>query len=219
MGNFILGFFIGGFFGTLLMGILSASKDDIVGEKISTNVTVIMGKTASGKDAIVNKLVSEYGFKKLITYTSRPMREGEIQDVTYHFIDGAEFRKKIKDGFFAEWKTYETEEGTWYYGTALEDLENADKDTLVILTPAGYRDIIRRLNVRPNSIYICANNRTIKERLRVRGDNPSEAKRRLKHDNKDFKGVQRMADKVVFNNAGTDINDVVDRIIYWLKYE
>ena len=47
---------------------------------------ILIGKTASGKDTILNQLVKKHGYKKIVTYTSRPMRKGEKQDVTYHFI-------------------------------------------------------------------------------------------------------------------------------------
>ena len=36
---------------------------------------IILGKTASGKNTIVNKLVKNYGFKQLVTYTTRPKRK------------------------------------------------------------------------------------------------------------------------------------------------
>ena len=102
---------------------------------------IILGKTASGKDTIVNKLVKDYGYKKIITYTTRDTRQGVKQDITYHFVSEDEFRQKINKGFFAEYKTYNTEFGKWYYGSALEDLNNADDKTVIILTPQGYSDV------------------------------------------------------------------------------
>ena len=81
-------------------------------------ILILIGKTASGKDKTVSELVSKHGFKKVITYTTRPMRKGEEQDITYHYILEEEFKQKIEDGFFAEWKSYNTEFGTWYYGSA-----------------------------------------------------------------------------------------------------
>ena len=109
------------------------------------NLLVILGKTSSGKDRTVNELISKYNYKKIITYTTRPMRKAEKQDITYHFINTDEFINKINTGFFAEWKSYVTVNGLWYYGTALEDLENADDNSVIILTPAGYRDIIKKM--------------------------------------------------------------------------
>ena len=180
---------------------------------------VMIGKTASGKDSILSKLVTEHGYKRVITYTTRPMRKGEQQDITYHFISEEEFKQKITEGFFAEYKTYHTQFGTWYYGTAIEDLENTDDKTVIILTPSGYMDIIHKLKHRPKAIYIYANNATIRGRLMKRGDDKNEAQRRLEHDNSDFKGVENEVDKIFYNNEDNRIDDVVNRIVSWIEKE
>lgn len=179
--------------------------------------TIIMGKTASGKDTVVNKLVSEYDLKKIITYTTREPRENEIQDITYHFISEKEFKQKIEEGFFVEWKAFERVDGIKYYGTAFEDLEKADDNSIVILTPSGFRDVVDKLSVEFKSIYLYANNPTIKKRLVIRGDNKDEADRRVREDNTDFKGVENEVDKIVFNNDGTQIEDVINKILELIK--
>ncbi len=46
---------------------------------------ILLGKTASGKDTILNRLAENYSYKKLITYTTRPMRKGEILCVKEKF--------------------------------------------------------------------------------------------------------------------------------------
>lgn len=180
-------------------------------------MVTIIGKTASGKDKIVNELVSKHGFKKVITYTTRPMRKGEQQDITYHFISEEDFKQKINEGFFAEWKSYITADGVWYYGTALEDLKNGEYNSVIILTPDGYRDVVNKLSKNPIAIYIYANNTTIKKRLLKRGDNPNEAQRRLEHDNEDFNGIENEVDRIVYNNDGTNINEVVRKILDFVE--
>ena len=50
------------------------------------SLLVLMGKSCSGKDTIANELVNKHGYESLVSYTTRPMRDGEIQDQTYHFI-------------------------------------------------------------------------------------------------------------------------------------
>lgn len=178
---------------------------------------IIIGKTASGKDSVVNKLVNEHGYKKAVTYTTRPIREGEIQDTTYHFISDEEFDKKVGDGFFAEYKTYDTAFGIWKYGSSKDSYINSDSKTIIILTPDGYKDVLKTLEEKPTAFYIYANNQTIKERLIKRGDNKAEAERRLKHDNEDFKGIENMVDKIVYNNKSNNIDDVVNTILKYLR--
>lgn len=177
--------------------------------------TVLIGKTCSGKTMVREKLLN-YGFNKIVTYTTRPIRPGEIDGDTYHFITDDEFESAINSGFFAEWKSYNTQFGVWKYGTSLSDIEAADENTIIILTPDGYRDLCSNLSKKPLSIYIYANNSTIKKRLKARKDNRDEAKRRLEHDDVDFKGIENEVDKIIYNNLNDNINDVVSKIIEFI---
>lgn len=63
-----------------------------------------------------------------------------------------------------------------------------------------------------------ANNLTIKERLVKRGDRKEEAERRLKQDNIDFKGVENMVDKIIYNNSNDSIDNVVNKLLAYLRY-
>lgn len=99
----------------------------------------------------------------------------------------------------------------------MEDLEAADDRSVIILTPDGYRDVVGKLSERPTSIYIYANNPTIKKRLVKRGDDKEEASRRLHHDNTDFRGLENEVDRIVYNNDGSDIDDVVKKILEFVE--
>ena len=173
---------------------------------------VLCGKTCSGKTTIADILSSDYGYKKIVTYTSRPPRQGEIDGYTYHFITDEEFHKKIKEGFFLEYKSYTVADGSiWFYGSPKEEFYN-DENSVIILTPDGYEDFLK-LNIPHKSIYIYANIDTIKERLISRGDDKAEAQRRIEHDNRDFKGLVYKVNDIVYYNKGEDINNVVSKII------
>ena len=181
-------------------------------------ILVICGKTASGKDTVVKELVEKHGFHKIPTYTTRPKRKGEKDGITYYFISEEDFKQKVKDRFFTEWKVYNTKFGDWYYGSALEDLKNADDKSVIILTPQGFRDIeynIRNQEIIP--IYLYANNETIKKRLLKRGDNPDEAERRILHDNEDFKGFEKEVNRIVYNNYDDNIDIVINKILQVVK--
>lgn len=173
---------------------------------------ILIGKSASGKDTVVKKLVQDYGYHKIVTWTTRPMRPGEKQDITYHFTDENSFKEKINEGFFAEWKKYESVFGTWYYGTALLDIESfTDENRVIIVTPDGYKDLRKYLDNNTLVVYLDVKNRILKKRLKKRGDNIKEIKRRLKHDNEDFKGIKDIVHVVVENNH-RDINEIAQLI-------
>lgn len=172
---------------------------------------IVLGKSGSGKDSVVKKLTNFYDYKKIVTWTTRPMRPKEIQDVTYHFTDEETFEEKIDEGFFAEWKKYESIEGTWYYGTALLDLTTFNENKIIILTPDGYQDIKDVISKDTLAVYLKSKNRILKSRLKKRGDNPKEIKRRLRHDKKDFKGIEKEVDVVIENNK-RDLWDIAKMI-------
>ena len=174
---------------------------------------ILLGKSASGKDTVVNNLIHNYyGYEKIITWTTRPMRPGEKQDLTYHFTDDEDFEEKIEEGFFAEWKKYNSVFGTWYYGTAVQDITNNPNNKIIILTPSGYEDIKEYINNEEIlSVYLDSSLRTLYKRLKFRGDNPKEIKRRLLHDIKDFRGIKNNVDVVIKNNR-RDLKELTELI-------
>lgn len=140
-------------------------------------------------------------------------RHGEIQDQTYHFISEDEFISKINDGFFLEYRKYLSASGLWYYGTAKEDYEKESK-MVSILTPDGVNTLISK-GINPKVIYIYANQITIKKRLLKRGDNKEEAERRMKADNVDFRGAEMLANRIIYNNEGKELSEVVNEVLKW----
>ena len=76
----------------------------------------LLGRTCAGKDTVLKQLASNFGYKPVVTYTTRPMRPGEVDGVDYHFIDKSQFRRMKLQGFFAETTSYNVATGdTWYY--------------------------------------------------------------------------------------------------------
>ncbi len=78
----------------------------------------LMGKSASGKDSIYRKLRDiDPSLNSYVMYTTRPMREGETDGVSYNFIDLQQLRAAEADGRLIESRTYETVYGPWTYAT------------------------------------------------------------------------------------------------------
>ena len=105
-------------------------------------IIILMGKTASGKNFIRNKLIEEFGYKPVVTYTTRPPRPGEVDGVDYHFISEEKFMIMIRDGEFVEYKSYAVKDHNadcvWFYGSPNIDISDND-DHVIILTPKGTR--------------------------------------------------------------------------------
>lgn len=184
-------------------------------------LTVITGKTCSGKDAVVKELI-KHGYKKIVTYTTRPKRKFEIDGKDYFFISEQDFKNKINEGFFFEWTKYHVSGNRiWYYGSPKLPIfeKNNEKNSVIILNPSGIDKLYteaKKEKITYKIIYIKANNDTIEQRARHRKDDKRETKRRLEADEKDFCAMDWLADKVIWNNDGTIITDVVNQIIKYI---
>lgn len=101
----------------------------------------VMGKSASGKDTIYKKLLERLpGFKTVVTYTTRPIRDGETEGVEYHFTTAGQLEQFQREGKLIEIRTYDTVFGPWSYSTVNDGQINLAEDNyLMIGTLESYR--------------------------------------------------------------------------------
>lgn len=96
---------------------------------------VIMGKSSSGKDTIYRKLMEDNELKlnKIITYTTRPARAGEVEGNEYHFVDEAKMNEMDINGKIIEKRAYDTVYGVWNYFTADDENIKIDRDNYMVI--------------------------------------------------------------------------------------
>lgn len=180
------------------------------------NNIILLGSTGSGKNYIQDYIIKNYGYKKGITYTTRPKRENETNGKDYYFISKEEFLEKEKEGFFLEVKKYNTIYGCWYYGCP-KNLVNEEK-TIIILDKEGFLEYNKYNNC--NSIYLSVPNKTERyyRALKRMGNIPlqqanDELYRRINDDNQKFKEVKKIVDYIVPQFYNDDTLNVVDDIM------
>lgn len=184
---------------------------------------ILCGKSASGKDAIAKRLCRR-GFDMLVSYTSRPMREGEHEFVDYVFLTKKDFEQRIAEGRFIEYRSYKTlvngKEDIWYYGTPKrdkDDMLSAEKDFVIILDLDGakaFMDYYGKENCFCVSIEASAGTRT--ERALKRGSfDEAEWDRRLEADFEAFseERVEAVCDDRVYNGSKNRLSSLVGYII------
>ena len=101
----------------------------------------IMGKSASGKDHIYARLAAHegLGLKKLVLYTTRPIRAEEENGKQYYFVDDKKLEEFRSSGNLIEARAYHTIHGIWTYFTADDgQIELWQYDYLVIGTIESY---------------------------------------------------------------------------------
>ena len=104
---------------------------------------VIMGKSATGKDSIYHEIVKRCPqLREIITYTTRPMREGETYGKEYYFVTKEEMYEMRENGKIIECREYDTVLGPWFYFTADDGQLDFDKgDYILISTLEGYEKL------------------------------------------------------------------------------
>ena len=155
-------------------------------------IVTITGKSAVGKDTIVNTLVGQYNFQKIIATTTREKRPNEIENIDYFFISNKEWTENKNDIIAQEqYKTYDKngKKTIWKYGIHRRQLDFNSDLYVCILTPKGVKEFKKyykdNKDVIVLSYYIYCNKETRLQRIKERNDNQSEKeikRRKLKDD-------------------------------------
>lgn len=148
-------------------------------------IIALIGEAGSGKDRIMKEVLAAapIAFNEIISCTTRPPREGEVDGVNYFFIDAEEFAYKVLN--------YEMLEATsfndWFYGTSYDSLRS-EIPNIGVFNPDGVRALQGR-----NDIELTVFRITCLDKIRLlrqlnREDNPNvdEIIRRYKTDKEDF---------------------------------
>lgn len=181
-------------------------------------VVILVGESASGKTTLAKMLEEKAGFERVITYTTRPMREGERYGVDYYFIDKEEFDELVNDDYFAEYIHYRG----WGYGTAIDvDLR---REQIVVLNPPGVRSLKKSLahwgynNYDCTVVYLNVDRRSRLIKLLERGDDIEESYRRSLSDVGQFSGFENEADLVIDNpNYEKSVDEVYGELFDHIK--
>ena len=134
----------------------------------------------------MNEVVKFSDLRPVVSYTTRPMRQGETNGIEYNFISEKEFNERDNNHCFIETSGYRG----WLYGMAKKDCGD---DRIVVVDPCGLRSLLRS-GVKVTSFYISVEERERLLRLTNRGDDITELCRRIISDRDTFRGVEYEVD-------------------------
>lgn len=140
---------------------------------------LIAGETASGKDTLTHKLCEELGLSQVISYATRPKRQGEGD--THVFVDDVTYEQMRADGNIAAY----TKIGDYHYWSTVDQLYTND---IYIIDPVGIRSIevlgIHDLDL--CTIYINTPLEVRLDRALDRGDNVDVLLKRIQSETEQF---------------------------------
>lgn len=142
-------------------------------------VLCLIGKTASGKDTAAKYLKEAYGIEPVVSFTTRPMREGETDGVEHWFIDDARMDEIMSDesGVLAYTKFPKT--GIRYCASA-SAMESSGEVISYIIDPPGVNWMKEHKdNIDTIAIMFDLDEDIILERAKGRNDKTDDIIKRL----------------------------------------
>lgn len=166
---------------------------------------VLIGASASGKTEIAKILIKKYRFEKMVTYTTREIRDDETNGIDYHFITDEEFISKKNNKEFLETAIYHNT----HYGSPKD---GADFYKVIIVEPKGANSIYK-MKI-PNIVFIYLETDELIRRVRMlnRGDSLHEVETRFKEDRKHFKKSKFKHLDYVINTSKNTLEELAERV-------
>ncbi len=188
----------------------------------------LMGKSASGKDYVYRTLLeeNELQLKRVVPYTTRPIRVREVDGQDYFFLTEEEALEMERAGRVIETRSYDTACGLWKYFTADDgQIDLARADYLMIGTLESYeriRDHFGAENVVPLYIWVEDGERLSRALSRERKqEEPKYAEmcRRFLADEQDFSeenlekaGIEKRFENIEKEQIVADVGAYIEQI-------
>lgn len=177
-------------------------------------IIALIGKAGSGKDTMMHRVLERNpNLHEIVSCTTRPRREGEVEGVNYFYLTPEQFGDKVLHDEMLEATCF----NDWFYGTSYESLRS-DVVNIGVFNPAGIESLLGRRDVIVHVFYVTASpkNRLLRQLNREKDPDVDEIIRRYKADEQDFADLDFEYD-VLYNEIYEDLNAGVEAILCSLE--
>lgn len=171
-------------------------------------IFLLIGESGSGKSSIEKKLCNDYGLKSICSYTTRPIRLNNPDDIyTHTFVSQQEY-DQLKD------KIAETHYSGYDYCATAGQVDESD---IYVIDPDGVTTLEHRYKGKKKieKIYIFCPMSERLNRLEQR-DGFDAALQRIKTDIFAFRGIKDSCDLIVKNGEG-ELDKAVKTVWEYIK--
>lgn len=170
---------------------------------------VVSGPSGVGKSTITNKLRSDSRFWISVSVTTRPIRVGEIDGLSYHFVDEKKFLSMIEADEFLEWAEFAGAK----YGTPKDAVFKAldeGKNVILEIELKGARQV--RMNYKDAILIFIEppNWEELKQRLISRGtESEQSTQARLDHAKDELSAAAEFDHVVINHQVDRSVSELV----------
>ena len=132
---------------------------------------VISGPSGVGKDTIIERLLKmDPGLRYSISFTTRPKRDYEVDDIHYSFVTKPRFEELIGRGELLESALY----NGYYYGTSRTRVEKLQRQGIDVILKIEVRGAEQVREKRPDGVFIFIAPPSMEELLHRREERGSD---------------------------------------------
>lgn len=181
-----------------------------------SKIIALLGRSASGKDTLLGKLITDLSFNRVLPVTTRPIRPGETDGVTYRFLSVADFKQKEANGEFIETRSYNTlyngNPDVWYYATSRESIDLSRGNYAAIVDLNALDALRREFGEDLLAVYVTVPEEIRRTRCMSRGDfSREEWERREADDDKKYT-KEILSEKIDLTVENLDINVTFEKL-------
>ena len=180
---------------------------------MAPKVFVITGPSGVGKGTLIRTLLSRIPELEIsVSATTRKPRLGETHGVDYHFLDDAEFERRVEAGDFVEHATYSGRR----YGTLRSDLDQRlarGAPVVLEIEVQGARQIAETMPEAVRIFIAPPSAEALRTRLVGRGtDAPEDVEKRLESAREELRAQQEFP-HVVYNDRLDDAVAALEEVV------
>lgn len=183
-------------------------------------IYLVMGKSATGKDTVLQKLCQDLNLNRIVQYTTRTKKKEEENGREYYFVDEKKMQELEASGHILECRKYDTVYGNWYYFTTDEEIEQG-KDYILIGTLPVLKDL-RKAYGEVKGIYLYLDDGERLQRALNRERNSTEPRyaemcRRFLADEEDFSDEALEEAKIDFYIENNELEITINKLYTFIK--
>lgn len=172
-------------------------------------LVILSGPSGVGKDTVINAWKHlDPSVERVIAYTTRQPRPGEVDGVDYHFISREAFQERAAAGSFLEYK----EVHDYHYATPKDDMEALLAQGKIAVLKIDVQGALTVMELRPDALSIFLlppDGDELHRRIRGRGtEDEGTIRKRLENAVAEL----ALADRYHFAIVNDDVDTVVQRL-------
>ena len=179
---------------------------------------LIIGRSGCDKKKLQTELITKYGFRKAIPYSTKPIKAGIVAD--YNFVKESGFLKMAKERQFITSKSYDSMVGnqikTIKHGNAKTSIDLSNGNYVIVVTIKelirfySYYDSEDIISINLESEYYTRCGRMMDSGMEV-----LDIVKLEDFEEDKFKGAKGYTDRTFLNDG--KFNELLDKVLAYLK--